>query len=186
MAEKSIPALEAFGSRATLDNTLFYMGSLMSFLTPSEKTSGRFALLEAQGKMGNEPPPHLHEWEHELYYLLEGEITFYCGAKVLPTKAGEMVFIPQGTPHALRITSPSVRFLLLVVASGEHPVGTDHYFRDMAEPATSMSLPAEVVTYAMEKDDLAHAISAGIANGTQFLSPEETTRLLPTYPGFGV
>lgn len=186
MAENPIPALEAFSSRAMLDTTMFYMGSLMSFLTPSEKTGGRFALLEAQAKMGNEPPPHLHAWEHELYYLLEGEITFYCGSKVLPTKAGETVFIPQGTPHALRITSPSVRFLLLVVANGEHAVGTDHYFRDMAEPATSMSLPVESITYAMEKGDLDHAISAGIANGSQFLSPEETTRMLPTYPGFGV
>ncbi len=67
---------------------------------------------------------------------------------------------------------------------GEHAVGLDRYFIEMAEPATSMNLPTEAVTYMM--DDPSHAIRLGAANGIRFLSPEEAAELLPHYPGFGV
>ena len=30
--------------------------------------------MEFQTQPGNEPPPHLHEWEHELFYMLEGSM----------------------------------------------------------------------------------------------------------------
>jgi oxalate decarboxylase/phosphoglucose isomerase-like protein (cupin superfamily) len=39
--------------------------------------------MEYHTKPGNEPPPHVHEREHELYFLLEGTMRFYCEDKVL-------------------------------------------------------------------------------------------------------
>ncbi|GAP99896.1 hypothetical protein NIES2104_64620 [Leptolyngbya sp. NIES-2104] len=54
----------------------------------------------------------------------------------------------------------------------------------MAEPATSMNLSTEAITYMM--DDPNHAIRLGAANGVRFLSLEETAKELPHYPGFGV
>ncbi|MDV2997761.1 MAG: hypothetical protein N4J56_007466 [Chroococcidiopsis sp. SAG 2025] len=56
--------------------------------------------------------------------------------------------------------------------------------QDLSEPATSMSLPTEAITYMT--DDPSHAIRLGAVNGIRFLSPEETAELLPHYPGFGV
>lgn len=46
---------------AMLNSSMFYMGSLQSFLAKGEDTGGRFALMEYQAKPGNEPPPHSHE-----------------------------------------------------------------------------------------------------------------------------
>jgi len=66
------------------------------------------------------------------------------------------VFLPQGKPHAF-ISAPHLRALILVQV-GEH-AGLDCYFIEMAEPATSMNLPTEAVTYIM--DDPSHAIRLG-------------------------
>lgn len=72
----------------------------------------------------------------------------------------------------------------MIQAVGEHAVGLDRYFIEMAEPATSMELPIGAITYQME--DPSHAIRIGEENGIHILSPEETARDLPHYPGFGV
>ena len=72
-------------------------------MTPKEDTGGRFALMQVQGKPGNEPPPHLHEWEHETFYVLEGTMEFYCEDKVLTAHAGEAVLLTQGKPHTFYI-----------------------------------------------------------------------------------
>ena len=71
----------------------------------------------------------------------------------------------------------------MVQATTEHPVGLDHFFREMAEPAKSMELPEEAVTYTMA--DPQHAIELAAQNGMVFLTPEETKKRLPLCPGFG-
>lgn len=175
--------LTAYKRTTDLNSCMFYMGSLMSFLVRGEDTGGHFALMEIQAKPGNEPPPHLHEWEHETFYVLEGTMEVYCEDKIFVAHSGEVVFLPQGKPHAFYIRSPLMRMLILVQAVGEHPVGLDRYFTTMAEPATSMNLPTEAITYIV--DDPSHAIRVGAENGIRFLSPEETAEQLPHYPGFG-
>ncbi len=183
MEQVQLASLTAYKRTSALDSTMFYIGNIMSFLARGEDTGGRFALMENQGKPGNEPPPHVHEWEHETFYVLEGTMEVYCEDKVLVAHAGEIVFVPQGKPHAFYIRSPYLRTLVLVQAVGEHAVGLDRYFVEMAEPATSMNSPTEAVTYLMA--DPSHAIRVGAANGIRFLSPEETAKELPHYPGFG-
>jgi hypothetical protein len=54
-----------FKRTAGLSNTFAYMGSLMSFLVEGDETNRQFALMEYRAKPGNEPPPHIHEWEDE-------------------------------------------------------------------------------------------------------------------------
>jgi uncharacterized cupin superfamily protein len=36
-----------------------------------------------EGRPGNEPPPHVHEREQELFCILEGTLQFFCEDKVL-------------------------------------------------------------------------------------------------------
>jgi mannose-6-phosphate isomerase-like protein (cupin superfamily) len=174
----------SFARAATVDSTFSYMGSLMTFLAKSSDTGGRFALMEFYTKPGNEPPPHVHEREHELYFVLEGSMRFYCEDKILDIKAGEVAFLPQGKAHAFHCLSPVVRTLILVQAIGEEPVGLDNYFLAMGEPARSMSLPRDAITYAA--DDPKRAIPIAILHGIRLLSPQEADKELPQYPGFGV
>ncbi|MBV8103653.1 MAG: cupin domain-containing protein, partial [Hyphomicrobiales bacterium] len=48
----------------------------------------RFAMMEYRAKPGNEPPPHVHEWEDEFYHVLDGSAEFHCGAERLRAIAG--------------------------------------------------------------------------------------------------
>ena len=45
-------------------------------------------------------PPHTHEHEDEIYYILEGEVTFLLGDNVETAKAGSTVILPRGIIHA--------------------------------------------------------------------------------------
>jgi mannose-6-phosphate isomerase-like protein (cupin superfamily) len=141
VSKKASTAPTAFKRSPSLKTTLAYMGSNMSLLAKGTETGGRLALMEFHSRPGNEPPPHIHEWEHELYYLLEGRMEFYCDGEILSIGAGEVAFLPQGKAHAFYVRSPIVRALIAVEATDERSVGLDRYFIDMGEPAASMELP---------------------------------------------
>ncbi len=161
------------------------MGSVLSIPISGEDTRGRFALVEYKGKPGNEPPPHLHEWEDEFYHVLEGRAEFHCDEQRFVAEAGDYVFIPQGSPHTFDILTPSIRLVVMVCSLDERPVGLDRYFLKMGEPATSLDLPVAgtATTYATTVDH-AHAVRLATEHGTRFLSPDEVRELLPNYPGF--
>ena len=159
------------------------MGSLMSFLAKGEDTDGRFALMEFRSKPGNEPPPHIHEWEHEVFYVLDGAMEFYIGDQIIRAEAGEVVFVPQGAAHGFTIRSEHLCALILVVATGSQSVSLDQYFMELSEPATAMTLPTGAITYAIA--DPGRAIAAGARNGLRILSRDEVIELIPSYPGSG-
>ena len=169
----------AFAAGPAIENSLFYMGSLMSVLVPTARTGGAFGMTEYRSRPGHEPPPHLHVGQDELLYILEGEIEAYTpdldAAKV---GAGQALFLPRDQAHAWYVTSAALRMLILT-----NPAGIDDYFTAMAEPATSLDLPPRGTTYAMA--DPAHAIAVGRRFGMRFLTPEETREQRPRYPGFG-
>jgi mannose-6-phosphate isomerase-like protein (cupin superfamily) len=73
------PVPTAFARAVNDEATFAYMGSLMTFLAKGSETGGRFAHMEYYTKPGNEPPPHVHEREHELYFVLEGAMCFFSG-----------------------------------------------------------------------------------------------------------
>ena len=173
--EEQLP--RAFARAADVDSTFAYMGSLMTFLAKGSETGGRFALMEYYSKPGNEPPPHVHEREHELFFVLEGTMRFYCEDKTLDIGVGDVVFLPQGKAHAFICTSNAVRALIFVQATGEDAVALDRYFLAMREPAKSMVLPESAVRYAVA--DPEHAIRVGASNGIRILSPSEAQQALP-------
>ena len=162
------------------------MGSILTIPVHGDSTRGRFAVAAAKARPGNEPPPHVHEWEDEVIYLLEGRVEFCCGRRHFVANAGNTVFIPQGVPHAMTFRTPAVRLLAVISATDERPVALDRYFRAMSAPTTSLALPAPgtAETYATAADP-AHAARLAAEHGARFLSPDETRELLPGYPGLG-
>lgn len=63
---------------------------------------------------GEEPPMHTHRTEDEVFYVLEGEVTFTCAGKNFFAEKGGFVFLPQGLPHTYAIPE-GVRTKLLVL-----------------------------------------------------------------------
>lgn len=72
------------------------------------------ALIEYVTQKGEEPPAHTHSSEDEIFYVLEGELTFRCGGEVFDVDAGGFVYLPQGIEHGYTIRSEGqVRLLVL-------------------------------------------------------------------------
>lgn len=166
-----------------VDNSRTYLGSVMSFLVEGQQTNGRFAMTEYRAKPGNEPPPHIHEWEDEAYHILEGAIDVFSGDHVLRVETGGYAFVPRGKAHTFRIVSKTLRMIIIVSATDDRPVGLDRYFVEMGEPALSMDLPKGAITHATA--DPALAIAASARNGTRILMPDEAKAALPAFASRG-
>jgi quercetin dioxygenase-like cupin family protein len=179
-----ISNVNGFARGPELENTRSYMGSLMSFLINGNETEGRIAVVEGIARPGNEPPPHVHPSENEIYYILQGKAEFFIEDQEQSILAGdgEIVFLPRGKAHAIYLRSESFRFLLLAQAVGDHQVGLDAMFRHISEPAVSMELPRDAMTYAAA--DPAEVVAVGLRHGVQFLAPADAKERLPNYPGF--
>ena len=79
----------------------------------SEASGGAFTLFEEVPPLVD-TPLHVHEWEDELFHVLEGEHVFQVGEEELPTGPGGMVFAPRGIPHAQRRVVPGEGRLLVL------------------------------------------------------------------------
>ena len=99
--------MNAFVRGANLDTSMMYMGSIMSFLVRAQDTDGRFAMVEYRARPGNEPPPHVHLWEHEIFFVLEGKIEFHCEDQVETVGPGERSFFRKGR-HMHSISDPNI------------------------------------------------------------------------------
>lgn len=51
--------------------------------------------------------PHLHPHSCEVVYVAEGEGRFWEGEQVTPVRAGDVVLVPTGVPHATVCTGPT-------------------------------------------------------------------------------
>lgn len=122
--------------RQSLERSVWYNGWLMTFLATAEETQGQFALIEAVGRRGDVPPPHIHHREEETFYVLEGEMTFSVGGQTIKLTRGTMVCMPRDGVHSFVIDSEQLRVLILVT-----PAGFEGWFKEFSVPASAMRLP---------------------------------------------
>jgi mannose-6-phosphate isomerase-like protein (cupin superfamily) len=105
--------LEAFKRRPTVEMSTWYKGILVSHLATEKDTGGAFDLVMSRMRSGTEPPPHIHEREHEVFYVLEGELEVYVAGEYFRAGVGECVFLPARKAHAFKIASPEIRMLVM-------------------------------------------------------------------------
>ena len=86
--------------------------------TPAETGNTHFAF-EATEPPGGGPPLHIHTREDEFFLVLEGEISFYIGGRILRVGAGGSAFVPRGTPHCFKNTSNRMARLLVLFTPGD-------------------------------------------------------------------
>ena len=72
------------------------------------------AVMEYTTRQGEEPPDHLHPTEDEVFYVLNGELTFHCGGETFDIDAGGFMYLPQGIEHGYTIRSEAPVRLLVV------------------------------------------------------------------------
>lgn len=91
------------------------------------------AVLEYRTRKGEEPARHTHTTEDEMFYVLEGSITFHCGDTDFDLEKGGFIFLPRGIEHGYTIQNDEPVRLLVITApvrSGEG-VGWGGFVSDM-------------------------------------------------------
>lgn len=79
------------------------------------------AILEYKTRKGEEPPDHIHPTEDEMFYVLEGAITFRCGEDTFDLERGGFVFLPAGIEHGYTIPNEApIRLLVITTPRREN------------------------------------------------------------------
>jgi quercetin dioxygenase-like cupin family protein len=74
------------------------------------------AFMEYVTRKGEEPPTHTHQTENELFYVLEGAITFRCGETSFDLQKGGFIFLPAGIEHGYTISGEDTVRLIVVTS----------------------------------------------------------------------
>ncbi len=83
-------------------------------------TDGDLALFEQTGlTQGKGVPLHVHPFQDEIFYVLEGEYYFQVGEDKHHLTAGESIFLPRKVPHAWTQVSAKSKTLVLLQPAGK-------------------------------------------------------------------
>lgn len=89
-------------------------GIIMKRLLSGEQTAGQFCLFENRSDGNTRTPIHVHAWDDETVYIIEGELTAVIDGRPRYLSAGESIFLPRGIPHQLMNTSGEpCRYILI-------------------------------------------------------------------------
>ena len=101
------------------------------------------AFIEYTTQKGEEPPDHTHPTEDEIFYVLQGEITFRCAGETFDVGAGGFMYLPQGIKHGYTIRSEGpVRLLVVTFPTGTTPgKGWGGFIADVEAQGTLLTEP---------------------------------------------
>jgi mannose-6-phosphate isomerase-like protein (cupin superfamily) len=132
-----ILSFEPFVSTAKESPAYWLLDILWVVHATGEQTQGRYSIIEQWMPHGVGPPPHVHAFEDEVFWVMEGEMTAEVGGKTLVLGPGAMGHIPRNTVHAFKVTSKEVCHVLNYYT----PAGFEQALVGCARPAARRELP---------------------------------------------
>lgn len=132
-------------------------GDAYTVLATGKETSGAYAALHFAVPPGGGPPPHTHTKEDEMFFVLEGELTFYVKGQKHSAPQGTFVNAVRNVPHFFRNESSKIAKALVWV----QPAGLEELFLAVGRPLKPEEQP-------------------------QPPAPEEITKLIALAPQYGV
>lgn len=89
------------------------------FKITGEDTDGRFDYVEGTIRHLGGPPMHVHHFQDETFYVVEGTLRFRVGEETLDLEAGDFAYIPRGVAHGyVNLEQEPVRGLGIFVPGG--------------------------------------------------------------------
>lgn len=85
-------------------DTYWLLGTLTTVKADAADTDGRLTVVEFEIPSGWSVPPHRHREEDELFYVLDGEVTFWCDGGEATFTRGGMAWLPRMKPHTFTVT----------------------------------------------------------------------------------
>ncbi len=147
--------------------TYLFLGVQMKILLSSRQTNRQFSMIEGLMLPGGDGGLHVHHFEDESMYLIEGSLEVTIGDQVFMLKAGESYFAPRDVPQRPRNVGHVPARALLVTTPG----GFDEFIEsagvrlDAGKP-----LPAPAPPSQEELDDL---LALAGEFGIEIMAPPE-------------
>jgi len=123
------PAPSVTVARAATAKTLHAFGDQLTLLTSGAETGGKYAAALAVTPPGGGPPPHYHENEDELFYVIEGRVSFFNHGEWHETGPGDYVFAPRNSVHTFKNVGDTPSRMLIHVS----PAGFENFFAKCAD-----------------------------------------------------
>lgn len=92
----------------------------------TSESNGIYTVLDVFHPPNLGPGLHMHPKGPETFYIIEGTYDFFVDGKIIPSKSGDVVFVPKGIPHrfvvgkdgghAIVISPPNLEFYFFEVS----------------------------------------------------------------------
>jgi quercetin dioxygenase-like cupin family protein len=147
----------------TMSNTeRWFMNAYLKVLLSKQDSTAGVSLIEHEMPNGFVVPLHVHDAEDETFYLLEGSVRFMVGEQLLDAQVGQALHVRGGVKHALRVTSPTARFLTVTNGAFEDVM------RELSEEARSPRIPTGTELRELDEQKL---VSTCNRHGIEFVGP---------------
>jgi quercetin dioxygenase-like cupin family protein len=123
------------GGRA-IGHSQWCMGMLFTWFARAEDTGGLFSLVDVRLPAGTEAPPHTHTHEDEAVVVVDGDVTYRAGEKIMRVTSGQYVYLPRGFEHGFTLNSSEAHLLILIT-----PAGLEATFDQFSQLAPALTLP---------------------------------------------
>ena len=136
MTESIAPVAGSVISGPDAQAAIWFLGALAQVRVSGEQTGGAFALADHLAQRGNASPVHVHDWDDETFFVLDGELRVFIGEEEHTAGPGTVAVLPRRLRHAYVVTSATARFLTL-----HAPAGFEQFAAEVGEPARALTLP---------------------------------------------
>jgi len=127
------------------------LGSLWRVLASGDETGGVVGALDERCGHGIRAPMHVHDDADEIFYVLDGNLTFFVGEHRVEAAPGAFVYLPRFVHHGFQVNSTEARVFNFVTPAGFEQlildVGTLANYDDAPipdDPHVKHGLPPEV------------------------------------------
>jgi mannose-6-phosphate isomerase-like protein (cupin superfamily) len=137
---------QPFVAERTVDRALWYESQLLVMYADGPAVGNSCCIWEGNVPEGMGPPPHVHIFQHEIFYIIEGHLTAWVEGVRFDVPKNALIFLPAGRAHWFLSAAPVTRMLsLTVTATG---LSSTHLQRRLFEyigkPAEALTMPPAV------------------------------------------
>lgn len=141
---------------------VWFLDTLMTVKADAARTAGSYMVVECLLPPGFGPPPHVHHEDDEAFYVLDGELSGFCGEWSWRGASGSFILLPRGLPHGFRVEGDTpARVLQLGNGSG-----FERFITEAGEPARAATLPPPP-----GPDAIARMLAAAPKYGIEIFAP---------------
>jgi len=113
------------------ESTLLFGGTSPNDIKVSSKdTDGKLTIFEYTGNVKGGPAFHIHPYQDEVFFIIQGEYFFQVGEDKHYLKAGDTIFLPRKVPHAFAQLTETGKMFFLFQPSGK----MEDFFRLLGDP----------------------------------------------------